>query len=163
MTLMDKSRLLEALCNQLRTELQGLSQAAASAYEAATHEEARSEDKHDTRSIEASYLAGAQAQRAAELEALLAAFSRAEPRSFAPNEPIAPGALVELKSEEGKKSWSLLSTQGGGLQFRYEGKVIQVVTLSSPVGEELLGRKAGDTIEVELRGSTRELEILSVT
>ncbi len=160
---MDKSRLIEALCAQLRQELEGLTQAAAAAHAAATHEENRAEDKHDTRSIEAGYLAGAQAQRVAELQELLAAFTRAEPRAFLPDEGIAPGALIELENEDGKRSWSLLASQGGGLQFRFEGRTIQLVTPASPVGDELLGRRAGDSIEVEIRGAMKELTILSVS
>jgi transcription elongation GreA/GreB family factor len=55
-----------------------------------------------------------------------------------------------------------MALQGGGFQFSFEGRSIQVVSKSSPVGDELLDRRAGDTVEVEIRGQMKELEILSV-
>jgi hypothetical protein len=57
--------MMEALREKVRQELQAVEEAALASHHAATHEESRSEDKHDTRSIEAGYLAGAQAQRVA--------------------------------------------------------------------------------------------------
>ena len=159
---MDKSRMMEALRERVRQELQAVEEAALASHHAATHEESRSEDKHDTRSIEAGYLAGAQAQRVAELQALVAAFSRIEPKAFGPKDAIAPGALVLLENEDGKRTWHLMALQGGGFQFSFEGRPIQVVTKNSPVGDELFDRRAGDTVEVEIRGQMKELEILSV-
>ncbi len=48
-----------------------LKEAALATYEAATHEESKPENEYDTRGLEASYLAGAQAKRTAEIEELL--------------------------------------------------------------------------------------------
>ena len=44
----------------------------------------------------------------------------------------------------------------------YESKAIQVLTPKSPLGEALLGSRAGDTVLVEKGKSTLEYEILSV-
>ena len=64
-TLKDKQAIIDRLVEKLQSEAEALVRAAQAAHEAATHEESRAEDHHDTRGLEASYLAGAQAQRAA--------------------------------------------------------------------------------------------------
>src|SRR5581483_11142644 len=60
---MDKRRLVETVQQHLAEELATLMQAAKAAHEAATHEESKAEDQHDTRGLEASYLAGSGAAR----------------------------------------------------------------------------------------------------
>lgn len=159
---MDKAGLLEAIRKQLKAELDSMTEAARAAHEAATHEESRAEDAHDTRSIEAGYLAGAQRARVEELQGHLEFFSRLEPRSFAPDEPIGPGALVELEAEDAKCSWYFLAAQAGGMSVRFTDHTVQILTPRSPVGEELEGRRAGESFEIEQRGSSREFTILSV-
>ena len=56
-----KQKLIEAILLELESELSVLADAAKAAHLAATHEESVAEDPHDTRGVEASYLAGAQA------------------------------------------------------------------------------------------------------
>ena len=159
---MNKAALLEAIRSQIKSELDSMSEVARAAHEAATHEESRAEDAHDTRSIEAGYLAGAQRARVDELQARLEFFSRLEPRPYSAHEPIGPSALVELEAEDGKRSWCFLAAQAGGMSVQYSGHNVQVVTPQSPVGEELDGRKVGESFEIEQRGATREFTILSV-
>jgi len=159
---MKKSELLDAIRQQIRQELESLSQAAESARQAATHEENRSEDKHDTRSIEAGYLAGAQLQRVGELQGMLEFYSRLEPRAYRPDEAIGPGALVEVETEDGKRSRFFIAAQAGGMVVRVGTASVQIITPKSPVGDELVGRKKGETFEVEQRGVSRELTVLSV-
>ena len=55
---MNKSKILAAILEKLQSEIDALVRAAKSAHEAATHEESRAEDHHDTRGLEASYSAG---------------------------------------------------------------------------------------------------------
>ncbi|MNT83523.1 Transcription elongation factor GreA [compost metagenome] len=56
-----------------------------------------------------------------------------------------------------------MMSKGGGLNFDFEGKSIQIVTPSSPLGETLLGLKAGDIAAVEIGNTVKEYEILSVS
>ena len=65
---MDKRKIIEAIRRQLEKDLNVLKEAALIAYEAATNEESKPENEYDTRALEASYIAGAQAKRAGELE-----------------------------------------------------------------------------------------------
>ncbi|NBU22139.1 hypothetical protein EBS43_12140, partial [bacterium] len=63
--LIQKSQILASIVQKLNHELQTIELSAQAALEAATHEESKAEDQHDTRGLEASYLARAQASRAA--------------------------------------------------------------------------------------------------
>ena len=162
---MNKAELIARIEDELRRELSTLLTAAKAAHEAATHEESRAEDQHDTRGLEASYLAGAQAARAAEIERQLQIF-QAIPRSPLPaGSRISAGALVELLSE-GRKSYCLLSPSAGGLTLDAGAIRIQVITPQSPLGEALLGSRTGEEVEVELNpnsDATRTYKILTVS
>jgi transcription elongation GreA/GreB family factor len=160
---LDKRRILDAAIAKLEAELAVLVRAAEAAHEAATHEESKPEDQHDTRGLEASYLAGAQAARAAELQRQIAMFRGLPDRALAPDAPIAVGALVEIKNDEGRQSIYLLVAQGGGLAVTLDGRTIQVITPQAPVGEALLGRRAGESVEVEGHDTWREYEVISVS
>ncbi len=157
---MDKREILNLLIEKLQLEVSGLLAAARAAHEAATHEESRAEDSHDTRGLEASYLAGAQAQRAAELGALISAYRLMPLKDFGPKDAIAPGALVELASlESGRKAHYFVVPRGGGAAVQSQGKSIQIIAPQSPLGEALVGRRQG---EVEAQGAVREYEVVGV-
>ncbi len=157
-----KQKLVEMIIAKIEEELRVLVTAAKAAHEAATHEESKAEDQHDTRGLEASYLAGAQAQRAGELQQLLIVFKNLKLKDLPSGSSIAVGAMVEVLSEN-RKAYYFLAPGGGGMSFTIEGKRINLISPQSPLGEELVGRKVGHTIEVETKGAIREYEILSVT
>lgn len=78
------------------------------------------------------------------------------------SEVIAPGSLVKL-SIASRQSWVFMVPQHGGLVTDFEGLPLQVLTPQSPLGELLLGRKAGDSIQVATRtGAERTYEVVSV-
>lgn len=156
---MDKKKLLALFESQVAATLNTLKNSAKAAHEAATHSESKAEDQYDTRGLEAAYLAGAQSKRVSELEALLALFRFVDLRSFTTETPIASTALVELLSEQNKHSYTFLMPQGGGMQAVLDGKTVQVVTPQSPLGEALLGRKVGESIQVDIHRTTKEFEI----
>src|SRR3954468_23477478 len=136
-----------------------MKRAAKDAREAATHEEAKPENDKDTRAIEASYLAGAQANRVRDLSGIVNALEFLPLRAFGPADPIAAAALVEI-DVEGKRACYFLAPQGGGLRVTIDGVVVQVITPPSPVGRALLGRVAGEVVEVRTEGGLREYEII---
>jgi hypothetical protein len=157
---MDKAKIRSLLEAQLVADVAMLTQSALAAKQAATHSESKAEDQYDTRGLEASYLAGAQAKRVGELEAFLGQLRHWDFRPFSATTPIASTALVELRGEE-KTLFCLLLPEGGGRSLDYEGKTIQITTPQSPLGEVLLGRKQGD--EIELRTAvTRDYVIAQV-
>jgi transcription elongation GreA/GreB family factor len=158
---MDKRELLNQFAALIAEDLAVFTQAAMAAHEAATHTESKPEDQYDTRSVEASYLAGAQSKRAMELEELLSLYKHVDLKAFGPDSPIASTAVVELESE-GKHSTYLLMPKGGGLSVSFHGKTIQVVTPLSPMGQAILGRKVGDSLDVTVQRATKEYEIVEV-
>lgn len=158
---MDKQELVKRVIDKLEEERRSLAEAALHTYEAATHEESEPEDQYDTRGLEASYLAGAQAKRVAEIEQFITTLKFLEPKTFAKDEPISATALVEL-DHDGKTSWCFLLPKGGGMSVEFEGHQVQIVTPKSPMGEALVGRHAGDLALVDTGRDTREYEIVSV-
>ena len=158
---MDKRKLIQAFIVQLENDLLALKAAAQATYEAATHEENKPENEYDTRGLEASYLAGAQAKRAGEIDEVLSLFHHLPCKDFAPLEPISATALVEVETR-GKKSFLFLMPKGGGVSLRFEGTPVQVVTPNSLLGEGLLGLRKGETAEIEIGEELKTYEILGV-
>ena len=56
-----------------------------------------------------------------------------------------------------------LVAEGGGIIVQWNGRAVNIITPRAPLGEELLGRKAGDTVSVEAQNETREYEILAIS
>jgi transcription elongation GreA/GreB family factor len=153
----DKAALVAGLASHLAAALATAQRAHAAAIEGSTHAEARAENSKDTRGLEQSYLARGQAVRVGELEAAVAEVARFAPRVFAPTAAIALGAVVTL-DEGGETSQIFLAPHGGGAML---GEV-QVVTPASPLGRALLGKRAGDDVDVALPGRTRSLTVDAV-
>ncbi len=157
-----KREILDALIGRLQTEADALVRAAEAAHAAATHEESRAEDAHDTRGLEASYLAGAQAQRAAQLQALISSYRLMPIREWGPREPVGPGALVELEQGRRRSRVFVVPRGGGGAALAFGGESVQIVAPQSPLGEALVGRQAGEEFEVEAQDSVREYKVVSI-
>ncbi len=142
-------------------DLDAISEAAAATRDAATNEESKPENQYDTRALEASYLAGAQAHRVREMEAQILILRQTELRDYPPDSGIGATAIVQLESNN-NSFYLFLLPQAGGVTVEFEGHNIQVITPSSPLGEALLGLKEGDVAIVEGAKLAREYEILSV-
>src|SRR5262245_30736711 len=134
---MNKRKLVQLLIAQLEADLMMTKEAAKATYDAATNEESKPENEYDTRALEASYLAGAQAQRAAEIDRALSVLRGLEVRDFGPKDGIASGALVNVELK-GKKSAIFLLPQGGGTSVKIDGSVVKIVTPVSNLGGSLL-------------------------
>jgi hypothetical protein len=158
---MTKKELISAFIVQLENDLMVMKNAARAAHEAATNEESKPENEYDTRALEASYLAGAQAQRAAEIDEVLALFRNLSFKDFSPHESIQATALVDV-DVDGHKNRLLLMPKGGGVKLPVDGTMVQIVTPQSSLGEALLGLKVGDVAEYEVGKNSRECEILSI-
>ncbi len=156
-----KKRLISAFIQQLEQDLASMKSAARATLEAATHEESKPENEYDTRGLEASYLAGAQAKRALEIEEVLSLFKTASFKDFAAHDKVQATALVEVDLD-GKQNLLLLMPKGGGVRLSFEGKSVQIVTPQSSLGEILLGLKVGETAEFEVGTKVRECEVLSI-
>lgn len=139
---MDKPQLIALIKERLLKDLEGARNAAIESAESATDEEARAENKYDTRGLESSYLASAQAHYAKELQENLDLFNNLEIRPFGPNDPIATGAIITTLSSKGSEQFFLAPAQGGTEIDTETGKIL-VITPKSPIGSQLLGKQTG--------------------
>jgi len=144
---MDKCALTRSIIAQLEAELALQTEAALGSRSEATNEESKAEDKYDMRSQSAAYLAAGQARLASEIAGAISAWRALSPREFGPGEVIAAGALVTLEAD-GRRSAYLMGPQSGGLEARDGDSAATVVTGSSPLGRQLVGRSAGDMVQI---------------
>jgi transcription elongation GreA/GreB family factor len=156
-----KHQLIEQFLSELRREVDVAETAARTTREGATHEEARPENDKDTRAIEASYLAGAQAERARELKESLAALEGMSVREFQSDDPIALSAFVTVSFQD-STMYYFIAPQAGGLTVQFNGQRVQITTPRAPLGRALIGKTEGDTVEVHTAGTVREYEIIRV-
>ncbi len=152
---MDKEKLLQTLVTQLQADFETLKRAALATYEDATHSESKPENKYDTRALEASYLAGAQAQRVSETSELLLFCQNLQIRA---QDKVSIGAYIETICGE-KENYFFYLPQGGGISVVVDKKQIQVMTPASPLGKAIQGLSEGDTAEVEMGGVKKNYEI----
>jgi hypothetical protein len=157
----DKASVIQLIIAHLRQSLDAGTSAARASSAAATDPDSRAENKYDTRSLEASYLARGQALRVAETSDALAAFTSLQPRSFGPADPILEGALVELSGPDGR-FFCFIGPAAGGTEIPCGDTTVMVVTRSSPLGSRLLRQTTGAVIEVSPGRPSSSLRILSV-
>jgi transcription elongation GreA/GreB family factor len=158
---MNKRAIIQKITAQLVAELEVYFRAAQFSRAEATHESNKAENKYDTRGLEASYLARGQSKQAAELEAAIAEFEKLGAKKFAAGEAIAVGALVELE-HAGETSIYFVGPRAGGTEVLHDRKEILVITPQSPLGEQLLGKKAGDQPQLNFGGAKQAAKILKV-
>lgn len=160
---MDKSALRAAILGQLRDELARQTRAAETSRDEAISEESRAENKWDTHSQEAAYLAEGQSRIVHEIGEHLAHYAALPLPAFAPGDPIAVGALVELEAARGgKHAWYFLGPRAGGLELKLGAHDVLVLTPQSPLGRQLVGKLVGDTIVGTGRGAAAAQRIVSV-
>lgn len=157
-----KASLRAAIVSRLQADLALQTRAALLARDEATHEESRAENKYDTHSQEAAYLAEGQAKLAAEIEAAIALYASLPLPAFTATDQIALGAIVELRARE-HRTWYFLGPRAGGMELVLAGKTILVVTPASPLGRQLLGKRVGDLVSPPGRTSALPHRIESVS
>lgn len=136
-----RADVLAALVEALEEQCAVARAQAAIAHDEATSDETRQEGKYDTRAIEASYLAQAQAQRLQDVERSLGHL-RVMP-SGPPRTLVDGPCLVCLERDEGS-AWYLLAPAAPGLRVSVSGTKVRVLSPASPLGRELLGAEVGD-------------------
>jgi transcription elongation GreA/GreB family factor len=157
---MSKRDLLDRILAKLSAELQAITTAALATHAEATDEENKAEDKYDTRGLEASYLAHGQSKAAEEAAQAVAQFSALPARDFAAGEPISLGALVRLEGRGDNRYF--IGPRAGGTEIELGGEPVLVITPQSPLGRQLMGRKQGDRLQLDLGGKRSEYLIASV-
>lgn len=126
----------------------------------AISEESQPENKWDTHSQEAAYLAEGQARLATEIAANLEYYSAFAFPELAPHDAIVNGALVELEAK-GQRTLYFLGARAGGLELTIGGRDVLVLTPLSPLGRQLVGKRVGDTVQPAGRGSPQTIVAVS--
>ncbi len=159
---MNKPALIKKIVAHLSRELVLYHKAARAAHAEATHEQNKPENKYDTRGLEASYLARGQSRQAAEIVQSIEQFKMLSGRNFLKSEVIGLSALVELQGS-GERSFYFIGPRAGGTEIMHEGKEVLVITPQSPLGQQLLGKKNGDRLQIEIGGVRSDYKVVSVT
>jgi transcription elongation GreA/GreB family factor len=152
-----KTSLREQLAGALAVDLAARERAHRATREAATHEEAKPENDKDTRALELTYLARGEALRIEELRVAVAEVQAMAVDGVDEGRPVRLGALVAT-DEDGVEALFWLAPHGGGSRLG----AVQVLTPKSPLGQALLGKRAGDEFEAVLAGRRRALTIVAV-
>jgi len=159
-----KAALVQQLIMRLQDDLDAVLRAAKDAHDAATHEEAKPENSKDTRGLVESYLAAGQAARAVELQRdlqALKALALALPSSLP---TVAMGALVALRDDDTDAvTWSLVLPAGAGTGLSVDERRVQVITPQAPLARAVMGRRAGELVDVVIAGKARTFAIDAVS
>ncbi|AYN14976.1 transcription elongation factor GreAB [Pseudomonas monteilii] len=143
---MDKPHLLAQIVAILTHDLDVLTRAAQTAYEAATAEENIAENKYDTLGLEASYLATGQARRSAQIRQALLIYQQLLLRDYDPARGVQVSNLVKLEDEEGSQRQLFLGPEAAGLKIGEGDELVTVITPRSPLGQQLMGKKIDDEV-----------------
>ena len=158
---MNKATLVQKIIAQLAEELEGYARSARSAHAEATDEQSKAENKYDTRGLEASYLARGQSRQAAETSEAIEQFSALPLRDFGPTDAIDLSALVELETKAGTACY-FIGPRAGGTEIKDRRREILVITPHSPMGQQLVGKKQGDSWETQIAGKRNAYRIVSI-
>lgn len=157
-----KEAILQELIRRSKEELEKLEEAAKANKDFATDQEFKAESKYDTRALEASYLASAEAKRVEELKLDIQILEEVDLNASKQFQEVHIGALVELSHQEQNRLYFLIPTAGGTL-LSIEGKPVLVVSVFSPIGDALLGLKKGDEFEVQTPKELRVYQVIDFT
>ena len=158
---MKKSALIQKIIASLDAELELYAKSARAAHEEATHEQSKAENKYDTRGLEASYLAHGQSRQAVETLQARKEFAALNPRDFGSDDGIDIGALLELEGADTRALY-FIGPRAGGTEIIHQKKTILVITPQSPLGSQLLGRRQGERLTLEIGGFRRDYRIARV-
>jgi transcription elongation GreA/GreB family factor len=158
---MNKRLVLKKIIRALEEHLEVLARAAHASHLEATHESSKAESKYDTRGLEASYLAGGQARQARDILEAIKEYQALPVRELGPEDAIDIGALVKLQANTTSNLF-FLGPKSGGLEIEHEGEEITVVTPQSPVGQNVMGKKAGEKWEAKVGGSVMKYRVVKV-
>lgn len=159
---MNKQILLDTLLADLKANLESLIHAAFVAKEAATSEESKAENKYDTRGLEASYLAGAQAKRAEDLKESIYKIQKLTLRSFSATEAVGVSAVIKVIIDDATEKLFFLLPSAGGQKIVHAGATYHVITPESPVGGVLVGKKLNESFQVKMNQKTFEYELVEL-
>lgn len=139
---MNKAALIQLIVSALSAELDGYARSARSAQAEATDEQSKAENKYDTRGLEASYLARGQSRQAMETVQAMQQYLALVAPALERHAAIEVGAVVEVE-HLGEQALYFLGPCAGGTEVVMDGRAVTVITPQSPLGQQLMGAKAG--------------------
>jgi transcription elongation GreA/GreB family factor len=107
-------------------------------------------------------VAQGQANRAQEIKRALHAYRTLALQCFKPDAPIRLTALVTLEAEDGETRMLFIGPEEGGLKLSVDGAEILVITPGSPLGNDLIGKCAGDVVSIGMSRLKKDFEIVQV-
>jgi transcription elongation GreA/GreB family factor len=159
---MKKAQLLRLIVASLLEKFEVLERAARTSHGEATHESSKADNKYDTRGLEAAYLARGQSRQAKEILDSIEAYNALPTKEFTPNDAIDMTALVELDLD-GTRSAYFIGPLAGGIEIRHGREEVVVITPQSPLGQALMGKKAGARWTAKQGGHPTKFHIVSVS
>lgn len=158
---MNKPEILQHIISQLSHDMEVLFSAAKTAHEAATHEENQPDNKYDTLALEASYVAQGQANRAQEIRRSIEAYKQLSLTTD--GETVRLASLVAIEGDDGTRKTLFIGPAAGGLRIAHHQVEITVITPSSPLGRELIGKGLGDSVEIKTGPNRTEYVIAEIS
>lgn len=167
-----KKQLIQHLLQHLDERFNILQASALEAKDAATNEESKAENKYDTRGLEASYLAGAQAKRAKDLQDAIYIFSKIQDEELSDKETVEMYSVVnteleaeneneDLESEVQQKNFFIVPSQGG-VELKVDGTTYLTLTISSPLGEALHKKSNGEEVVIKIGERSNFYSLFSI-
>jgi len=139
---MERQDAIHALTDSVKNQLSTAQNAYQASHASVTSAENKQEGKYDTRGLEESYLANGLAVKVTDLEAILTFLDGAI--STPTSEIIVLGSLI-LGRQNNEAVVYFLAPKGGGIDATVKGKEVMIITAESPIGNQLLGKKAGES------------------
>jgi transcription elongation GreA/GreB family factor len=156
----NKSSLRDQILLRLRAELDLQSRAAETSRDEAISEESQPENKWDTHSQEAAYLAEGQARLVREIAESIELYRTLPLPEFTSGDAVAIGAVVELEAG-GSRTGYFIGPRAGGTEFEIDGRNVLVITPQSPLGRQLVGRRIGDTLRLPGRSEPARIATIA--
>jgi len=153
---MNKEALLKMIVDELEVKLKAVLMEVKSAKEAATHEESKPENKYDTRGLEATYIAQAQAGRASKMKEDIYNLNKVNLNTDLEDVGVGNLVYVLYQNQEVEKTFFILPS--GGTSVVLDGVEIKSISVTSPIGKLLNKKAVGD----EFKFRSEHLEILQI-
>lgn len=156
---MNKEEVLKEVIVVLEKQLEVTFQSAQDAHAGATGDEVRQENKYDTRGLESSYLAGAQAERVRDLGRAIDTLKNIQLKT---SKTIGPHSLIELQNEKEESRYFFVLPEGGGTIATFEGKKVSVLTTKAPFYQSISGLEEGEEVQINKSSDKGYWEIVAV-
>lgn len=159
-----KENLLDLAIADIEKQIEAAERGRKDAIEESKAHKGAMASRYDTFKEEAQYLAGGFAARIQELTPLLAALNSLRMNTLPTTNKVAGCAIVEIEDlNDGTKAKYFLLPAGGGESYEVGGEKYVILTPRAPLARAIMGKVAGDEVEMTIQGTTRKFLVVSVT